>query len=149
MSATCTKNLQYDMFDSNVNETTTCSFIESIRAGTYDEEGNLYSASSNSGKVNREVTPRQKVFMGVSVAICVFLAMYSCYLHHSITNLLIKSLSHTDLLPPSRSRRRSRSGRRNRRQIVAASEDEDDEDEWENQKSTSTRKNSTRTSRKR
>ena len=106
-----------------------CSFIESLRIGTYDADGQLYNDSSFG--VSRKVTSTQKYLLAVSLVVCAILAVYSCYLHHAITNLLIKSLSHTDLLPPSRHRRRSnsasrRKGRRSRRPV---SDDEDEDDD--------------------
>jgi len=124
-SAKCSSNLLYDLFDGQADDSTECSFIESIRFGTYDEEGKLTSASSEMSW-NTEITTSQKVMLGVSVAFCVAFVVYSCYLHHAMTNLLIKSLSHRELLPPSRhhSSRRSRSGSRRR------TDDEDTQQEW-------------------
>jgi hypothetical protein len=96
--------------------------------GTYDAEGQLYK-EYNFG-VSRKVTNTQKWLLGVTVLVCGLLAIYSCYLHHSITNLLIKSLSHTDLLPPSRHRRRNcSSGRRKSRRTRKTAAEDDDEDE--------------------
>jgi hypothetical protein len=132
--AQCTSNLQYDLFDdSSTSDATECSFIESVRWGTYDEVGQLYVDSTFYG-ASRAVTEPQKYGLALSLGVCALLAIYSCYLHHSITNLLIKSLSHTDLLPPSRHRRSNRTsrtsssrGRRNSRKRVTS----DDEDEWD------------------
>jgi hypothetical protein len=128
------------MFVSNdtysTSDQTDCSFIQSVRSGTYDNDGQLYINSVFSNI--RMVTDTQKVLLGVSLAICALLAFYACYLHHAITNLLIKSLSHTDLLPPSRfHRRRSngsanrRRGRRGRKLPVNEDEDEDEEENLE------------------
>jgi hypothetical protein len=125
----CTTNLQYDIFDdSQSSDSTQCSFIDTVRFGTYDESGQLYVDSAQYG-VSRRVTDAQKYGLGISLAICGLLAVYSCYLHHSITNLLIKSLSHTDLLPPSRHRRSSRGskGRSRRRRVT----DDDEDEEWD------------------
>ncbi|KAG7356090.1 hypothetical protein IV203_000776 [Nitzschia inconspicua] len=134
-SARCTLSLGTQLFaynDTNVtySDAKECSYIESLRTGTYDPEGRLYSEETFG--VNRKITNTQKWLLSVSLVVCAFLAIYSCYLHHAITNLLIKSLSHTDLLPPSRYRRRSssagrRKGRRSRKPV-----DEDDEDDDEN-----------------
>ena len=128
--ARCSTNLQYELFDSNNDESKDCSFIESVRFGTYDESGQLYvDGSAYGNNIVRAVTDGQKIGLAIGIGLCVLLAVYSCYLHHSITNLLIKSLSHTDLLPPSRhkSGRRSTSGskkgRRNRKLL--------DEQDWE------------------
>lgn len=106
--ARCTSSIQTEMPFSNftnASDSTQCSFIESIRFGTYDADGQLYNEGTFG--VNRQVTEAQKYLVAVSLVICALLAVYSCYLHHAITNLLIKSLSHTDLLPPTRHRRRS------------------------------------------
>lgn len=109
-----------------------CNYIDSLRSGTYDSEGKLYSEEV-AGEFNRKVTETQKWLLGVVMAVCGLLAVYSCYLHHAITNLLIKSLSHTDLLPPSRHRRRSSSAsrRRGRRSRKPVDEDEDDDENFE------------------
>jgi hypothetical protein len=103
-------------------------YIESLRVGTYDPEGQLYN--ENTFGVSRKITDIQKWLLSVTLLVCALLAVYSCYLHHAITNLLIKSLSHTDLLPPTRHRRRSssavrRKGRRTRKPVP----EEDDEEE--------------------
>jgi hypothetical protein len=141
-SARCTLSLGTELFASNktnvtYSDATECAYIESLRIGTYDAEGQLYSDYTFG--VSRKVTSTQKWLLSVSVVVCVLLAIYSCYLHHAITNLLIKSLSHTDLLPPSRHRRRSssanrRKGRRGRKPVT---EDDDDEENFEmNEKAT-------------
>uniref|UniRef100_A0A7S1VDP4 Uncharacterized protein n=1 Tax=Grammatophora oceanica TaxID=210454 RepID=A0A7S1VDP4_9STRA len=117
-SARCTDNLGYDLFgdDGSSDHKTECSFIESVRFGTYNDKGEIYMDGSQYGEsVKPEVTVGQKWGLAVSILLCVALAVYSCYLHHSITNLLIKSLSHSHLLPPSRhraARSRSKSSRK-------------------------------------
>jgi hypothetical protein len=119
----------------NASDSSECSFIENVRFGTYDADGQLYNEETFG--VNRQVTEAQKYLLGVALVVCALLAVYSCYLHHAITNLLIKSLSHTDLLPPSRHRRRgvpsnrrrgvgAGAGRRGRKPMT------DDEEEDEN-----------------
>lgn len=106
-SAKCTSDLLYNLFDGEESSATECSYIESIRMGTYDEEGKLSSASS--GVVwSTEVAPSQKAMLFFSIAFVSAFVVYSCYLHHSMTNLLIKSLSHRELLPPSRHRQTRR-----------------------------------------
>lgn len=91
------------------NSQTECSFIESINFGTYDVNGAVSTTDSDFGyNVQSQVTPFQKAFLVISIVACFALGVYSCYLHHSITNLLIKSLSHSTLLPPVK--RRSRGG---------------------------------------
>jgi len=98
--AQCTANMVYNLFDSQSYDSTECSFIESIRFGTYDSNGEitLYPAQDSP----EMVTDFQKIGLVGSAIICGLLVMYSCFLHHSMTNLLIKSLSHRELLPPSR-----------------------------------------------
>jgi len=114
----------YDLFDGQEDSSTECSFIESIRFGTYDQAGEL-ARSDKSSDWNAEVTEVQKAFLGITVAMCIGLVIYACYLHHAMTNLLIKSLSHRELLPPSRhSRRRGSKARR-------VMPDEDDEPDWQ------------------
>jgi hypothetical protein len=134
--AKCATSLQYDLFDNDGTDTTECSFVESIRYGTYDESGQLYLEGSMFGGTSREATEGQKFGMAISITICCLLALYSCYLHHSITNLLIKSLSHSDLLPPSRhkasvrgrtsSRAKSKRGGRTQKRV-----NDDDDDDWD------------------
>ena len=115
-SARCTSRTKSDLFVNNYTDssadTEQCSFMESVRFGTYDADGQIYVASTIT-RSSRKVTTSQKWLLVLSMTICGILAIYSCYLHHAITNLLIKSLSHTDLLPPSKKyRSRSRSNRR-------------------------------------
>jgi hypothetical protein len=115
-SAMCTKQLMYQFdpnYDTSSNRATQeCAFIESVRIGTYNQKGEIYVESSSyggngeKGGVKMEVTPAQQAGLSISILLCVVLGVYSCYLHHSITNLLIKSLSHSHLLPPSRHRSR-------------------------------------------
>ena len=105
----------YDIFDgAQQDDSTECSYIESLRFGTYDEEGRLTDSTSRySGEA--KVSMDQKIMLAISFALCVGFIIYSCYLHHAMTNLLIKSLSHKELLPPSRHERArsniSKSGR--------------------------------------
>jgi hypothetical protein len=107
--AKCTNDLTYDIFAGYESDTSECSFIEAIRFGTYDETGKLSASSITSGVTwTTEVSIEQKIMLGFSVSICIVLVFYACYIHHSMTNLLIKSLSHRELLPPSRHRSKSR-----------------------------------------
>ena len=127
-SAVCTSNLQYSLSDSNSSDSSACSYIDSLRLGTYDEQGRW----STGGSATQEMTSSQKWGLSLSLLLCAVLSVYSCYLHHSITNLLIRSLSHTDLLPPpSRSRRGSyrQRTRSSRRQTESSSEESDWDDE--------------------
>jgi len=141
--AGCTSNVVYDLFDGQSSDSTECSFIESIRFGTYDSNGEIAVKASDDAE--EVVTDLQKLGLVGSAFICAVFVVYACYLHHSMTNLLIKSLSHRELLPPSRhSRRRSPNhapkgrGRRSRSKGSKSSrrgDDDDDDDEWDRSKS--------------
>lgn len=103
-AAKCTGNLLYDLFGEDV-DSTECSYIESLRYGTYDSKGKLSSAN---GMIDWDTKVSKAQLLGLiftSLFVVVFL-IYACYLHHSMTNLLIKSLSHRELLPPSRHAKR-------------------------------------------
>jgi hypothetical protein len=119
--------MMYQVFDEDHDTSTECSFIESVLTGTYNEKGEIYVDSSLYGEhVKTEVTNAQQAGIAVAIILCVGLGIYSCYLHHSITNLLIKSLSHSHLLPPSRHRNRgqTRSGSNGRAEPIAKAEDD-------------------------
>lgn len=112
------------------NSETECSFIESINFGTYDITGAVSTTDSDFGyNIQSEVTPFQKALLVISIVACFALGVYSCYLHHSITNLLIKSLSHSTLLPPVKRRSRNSSSRpsssRSNRSKAAGKYDDD------------------------
>jgi hypothetical protein len=112
--ADCTTNMIYDLFDGQQSSSTECSFIESIRFGTYDWNGEIATEATEDAE--SVVTDLQKVGLVLSAVLCAAFVLYACYLHHSMTNLLIKSLSHRELLPPSRhSKRRSPSKPKRRR----------------------------------
>jgi len=114
-SAICSQNLMTELYEDYDDSSVPCSFIESLQSGTYNSKGEIYvDTSMYGGMVNEEISSPQMAGLVVSVFLCVGLGLYSCYLHHSITNLLIKSLSHSHLLPPSRHRNRSRSRSSNR-----------------------------------
>jgi uncharacterized membrane protein YgcG len=92
----------YDLFGgTETSHQTECSYIEALRFGTYNELGQL-STRNQDGSLVEKVTSSQKVMLSIPIIICVALVIYACYLHHAMTNLLIKSLSHRELLPPSR-----------------------------------------------
>jgi hypothetical protein len=96
--------MAYDLFggaESGSQHATECSYIEALRFGTYNELGQL-STRNQDGSLVEKVTPSQKVMLAIPIIICIVLVIYACYLHHAMTNLLIKSLSHRELLPPSR-----------------------------------------------
>jgi hypothetical protein len=91
----------YDLFEKEEDESSECSFIESIRFGVYDKYG-AFAATSSIGAGTGEVSIGQLIALLVALVFCIMFIIYACYLHHSMTNLLIKSLSHRELLPPSR-----------------------------------------------
>jgi len=129
-SAKCTEDMSYDLFGDESDDSTECSYIESIRFGTYNAYGQLTGGSSD-GSTAEQITDTQKYVLIGAMALSVFFIVYACYLHHAMTNLLIKSLSHRELLPPSRHQNyRSRSGRRSRK--VKRVDDEPDWDEGNN-----------------
>jgi len=70
-----------------------CAFIESIRLGTYDDFGQIYVSNSQKSSLKAAVSGDQKASLILLGLVCGALAIYSCYLHHEITNLLLKSLS--------------------------------------------------------
>ena len=110
--------MAFDLFGDGQDDdaTTECSFIESIRFGTYNEMGQLVTRNAT-GSMAQQMTEYQQVALGFAVAWCIGLVIYACYLHHAMTNLLIKSLSHRELLPPSRHESRQshrRSGSRSK-----------------------------------
>lgn len=132
-SARCLSNLEYNPFENgydDVDDTTECSYIESIRTGTYDETGTITLRTF--GFSGEKITNAQKAFLSLFVALTVGLTIYACYLHHAMTNLLIKSLSHRELLPPSRHASRRNSPRRTGRRLkkVGAESDWDDGNEF-------------------
>lgn len=106
-SAKCTSRLMNDLFDGEEDDDIECSFIESLRFGAYDEVGQFMTANTSGSGWSYQPTVGQKVILGLSIAMSVIFVIYSCYLHHAMTNLLIKSLSHRELLPPSRQRQRA------------------------------------------
>lgn len=137
-AADCTSNMIYDLFDGQRSDSTACSFIESIRFGTYDQNGEIAVHAAEDAQ--ETVTDLQKLGLVGSALICTVFVIYACYLHHSMTNLLIKSLSHRELLPPSRhssrnSKRRSpgrrRSSKSSRSSRIRDDDDDEDEDDWE------------------
>ena len=133
-SAKCTKQLMYQFdqsYDTSSNKATQeCSFIESVRVGTYNQKGEIYVDSALYGdRTKMEVTSAQQAGLAISILLCVILGVYSCYLHHSITNLLIKSLSHSHLLPPSRHRNRNRAGRKH--QVTPTAESPLEDVDWD------------------
>ena len=112
--------------ESYSNQEKQCAFIESIRYGTYDSYGEFYSSSSQSTTSSQEhvaVTGVQTFFIVTFGLICSGCAAYACFIHHQITNLLLRSLS-LGLVDAQRSKSCERVGRsmsRNRRSGRSAS----------------------------
>lgn len=124
-SGQCNTYLAYSVSDGNDQATSevNCAFIESIRYGTYDSNGQIYISgySSDKGSYQQTVTPFQTGALVLLSSVCFFLAMYSCVLHHEITNTLLKSFN-IGLISPGKVKSRSKSGsirskRRNRKEL--------------------------------
>lgn len=107
--------------DSQSQEKVQCSFMESIRYGTYDAYGEIYMSSSQSTTRRASITGGQKFLLLFVSMIAIGLALYSCYLHHEMTNLLLKSLSSGLIAKRRRSTSRGRSSSRNYRRPSSAS----------------------------
>ena len=92
----------------------------------------LINAGYNVKPQGAAITTAQKLLLSLFVLLTVGLTVYACYLHHAMTNLLIKSLSHRELLPPSRHASRRSSPRRTGRRLkkVGADSDWDDGNEF-------------------
>ena len=102
-----------------------CSFIESIRYGTYDKYGHIYvNMFQSSNQEAKEVTTGQKIMLGILSSVCIGLATYSCMIHHEMTNLLLKSLR-TGLIGSKKRwvRRRGHGGSSSRREQEQESDD--------------------------
>jgi hypothetical protein len=127
-SAKCTEEMMYDLFANEVDVSSECNYIDSLRYGSYDSKGNLATSSASYSSWSAPATVSQQSALGVIIGICLLFIIYACYIHHSMTNLLIKSMSHRELLPPSRSKRsRSRGSRGSGRRY----DKEEDACDWE------------------
>lgn len=134
MSAKCTADMMYDLFEKEDDESSECSFIESIRFGVYDKYGAFAATSSYGANGDGEVSVGQLIGLCIALVFCVVFIIYACYLHHSMTNLLIKSLSHRELLPPSRHknyRSPSKSSSRRTNNGSKKLKQGDDEPDWD------------------
>lgn len=92
----CNAYIAYDFNDNDADEGdgNACSFIGSIRNGAFNKEGLFGVKSSGDGPVTRsQITAI--VCIGV---LCTLMAIYSCWLHHEMTNLLLKSLAQKNLM---------------------------------------------------
>mmetsp|Transcript_20336 Transcript_20336/g.30958 ORF Transcript_20336/g.30958 Transcript_20336/m.30958 type:complete len:417 (-) Transcript_20336:86-1336(-) len=120
-SAKC-NNYASDLYQGE-DESLTCSFIESIRFGTYDANGQVYSGDTRDDEIQEQVTGFQVFTLTLVTMTVIGLSIYSCYLHHAITNLLLKSLSQSHLASTGIKRRRSS-------RIKHRGRDQDDDD-WD------------------
>jgi hypothetical protein len=77
---------------SQVDDYTQCTFIESIRYGTYDAYGDIYTNMMQTSISKGTVTPGQKTSLIALSLVSGGLAIYSCILHHRMTSLLLESL---------------------------------------------------------
>lgn len=79
--------------NSQNTEQNQCSYMESIRYGTYDTYGQIYTSNSQSSSQKAMVTPVQKYALIMVSMICFGLALYAYHLHRQMTKLLLKALS--------------------------------------------------------
>lgn len=92
----CAQEMVYNLFETEqVDETTECNYIDSLLNGAYDQYGQFSTKSSGGSSWDASVTTPQAAVLGVSIALCILFIICACYLHHSMTNLLLKSLSST------------------------------------------------------
>lgn len=77
--------------------------MESIRYGTYDVNGEIYLNSSQYSNQESQVTTFQKVMLSMLSIFCCVAVVYSCFVHHQLTNLLLKSLG-SDIAAAKRKR---------------------------------------------
>mmetsp|Transcript_29598 Transcript_29598/g.43678 ORF Transcript_29598/g.43678 Transcript_29598/m.43678 type:complete len:574 (-) Transcript_29598:227-1948(-) len=130
-----------DAYDKSSNSDAVCSFIDSVRYGSYDSNGEVITSGKQFGSnVQGVVTFGQTMGLVFTCLTCAALALYSCYLHHSITNVLLKSLSHgtfassserSTARSKSRSKRSSSKGRRSKE----GRDKDDDGSDWDYQMS--------------
>ena len=87
--------LNYESY-SSMGDPTTCTFIQSLRNGNYNEEGGLDDGGT--GSLTRQVTDEEKYALLFSIVVLVWLVAYATYLHHRITDVLVDSLTKSDYL---------------------------------------------------
>ena len=92
----CNAYIAYDFNDNNADEGdgNVCSFIRSIRNGALNKEGLFGVKSLGDGPVTRS----QIVTLVCIGVVFISMAIYSCWLHHEMTNLLLKSLARKNLM---------------------------------------------------
>mmetsp|Transcript_6247 Transcript_6247/g.9141 ORF Transcript_6247/g.9141 Transcript_6247/m.9141 type:complete len:452 (-) Transcript_6247:184-1539(-) len=118
-SAKCNANMASAVDTTSYDhDQSVCNFAESIHYA-FDSAGR-YSISKSE---TRHVTSVQIALLLSACVACAFLSIYSCYVHHEITNLLLKQLSVRGKLVPSSGRQRA--GYYSKSSIETVTEDED------------------------
>jgi len=109
-SAKCVSNMavKYDTGYVFNYQSTVCEFSKSILNDAFNSNGSISSVSASSTtstRFSRRVTAPQITLLVLGTILCMGLSLYACYLHHEITNLLLKQLSmRGKLLPKPRKR---------------------------------------------
>lgn len=118
--ASCTERLN-DYYLQLDEDNSVCTFIQSMKNGNYDGYGNL---DQGEGGVLRHVTDGEKAWLVSAVILIVLLVAFATFLHGQVTDVLIESMAHSELLPSknnsrkvSRVRRKSRSASKTRKTI--------------------------------
>ena len=95
-SGRCNAYIAYDFNDYQADEGggDVCSFAQSIRNGVYNKEGQFGVWSSFGGPV----TTSQIIALVCIGVLCIILTLYSCWIHHQMTNLLLTSLAQKNLM---------------------------------------------------
>jgi hypothetical protein len=115
-SAKCNSNMaaKYDSTGYvSTYQSSVCEYTNSILNDAFDSTGSISSAttnksssaSSSGSSSSRKVTAPQLSLLLLGSMLCLGLSLYSCYLHHEITNLLLKQLSMRGKLLPKQGRR--------------------------------------------
>ena len=84
----------------------------------------MSSSQSGGGSYQEGVTPGQTASLLILSLICAGLAIYSCVLHHEITNMLLKSFSMGLLNANTVKMRSSKSSRRKKGKRTTESDSE-------------------------
>jgi hypothetical protein len=120
-SAKCNTNMASQVDTSYDNDQSTCTFADTIRYSAYDSDGRFTSARMSGA---RRANYAQIVLIVIACVSCALLSVYSCYVHHEITNLLLKQLSARGKLVPSSGTSRGRAGYYSKSSVMS----NDDED---------------------
>jgi len=77
---------QYDNYENQANqESTVCEFMQSLRSGTYDEEGEIIVSGASSTTGSNSTTGGQKFALTFFILGTVGLAVYAAMLHSKLT----------------------------------------------------------------